>query len=727
MKLYRCEEWSIMKRFRRVLLCLAAVMAVPMLFAADPTISLTATPRYPWNGLVDLAFTIGADETEGGYAEHQPGDDAIVGYRLKYVQSAGDAQLNTGVVPGSKNTIELKFAWESQPGDNGCLFCARGAATQERTFTGFLIGSKWRFDYNMSAGTESATPTLVSGKSVVIRDIAGTASVDGTSVQSFTESSFTVGGPIALFASYVGAPGERVSNYVRAKVYYLKIFGDDGMTLLHDFVPWEKDGVVGMYDMIAKRFVAPNVGTLTCGTQYDTSFSVQDVAGGTNLTMKTLYKSSGEKANVALEKLVSGTYNWLWDAPSDLGADFASEGVVIDVKVGNAVTYTVKFNANGGTGSMANETFESGVAKALTANAFKRTGYLFQGWATSADGAKVYSDKQVVTDLTSTAGGMVNLYALWKNNSYSVKFNANGGTGTMSNEAMEIGVAKALTANAFSRTGYTFSGWATSASGTKVYSDKQSVTDLTKIEGDTVNLYAVWKAVLPVVNGLVAYWSFDGDINDHSGNAHHLAGSVSGWTKNRNSVDKMAASFTGASSLSQTTSLSHEGSLTFTCWAKPSGTDNYPEGSYGDLSGCMGFGNNGMDWYTWPLILSPIAGSSASNVGTGFSVGKNRVIVLARSNQYYGVILNYKGSFSSGWHHFAVVCAQGAAPKLYVDGASVKASALSMSKYKISKSTQVGGGSSSHASMKYSGYLDDLCIYDRALSSAEVKQLYQAK
>ena len=150
------------------------------------------------------------------------------------------------------------------------------------------------------------------------------------------------------------------------------------------------------------------------GAKYDTSFSAQDVIGGTNLAMKTIYKPSGGKANVGLEKLAPGTYSWLWDAPTDVGKDFVGENVVIDAKVGDAITYTVKFNANGGSGSMAVETFESGVAKPLTANKFARAGYIFQGWATSASGAVLYSDKQSVKDLTATAGGTVNLYAVWK-------------------------------------------------------------------------------------------------------------------------------------------------------------------------------------------------------------------------------------------------------------------------------------------------------------------------
>ena len=76
---------------------------------------------------------------------------------------------------------------------------------------------------------------------------------------------------------------------------------------------------------------------------------------------------------------------------------------------------------------------------------------------------------------------------------YSVKFNKNGGSGTMANESFTYGTAKALTANAFTRAGYAFVGWMTSANGTTVaYADGQSVLNLTNQMNATVNLYAKW-------------------------------------------------------------------------------------------------------------------------------------------------------------------------------------------------------------------------------------------
>ena len=149
------------------------------------------------------------------------------------------------------------------------------------------------------------------------------------------------------------------------------------------------------------------------GTKYDTSFTAKDMVGGTNVAMKTIRKSDGTTA-AEKEKLLPGTYNWIWDAAADLPNDFKCERMTVTGTADlSAFPYTVKFNANGGTGTMANQSFTYGTSKALTANAFTRTGYVFQGWATSASGGKVYNDKQKVQDLTTTSGAVVNFYAVW--------------------------------------------------------------------------------------------------------------------------------------------------------------------------------------------------------------------------------------------------------------------------------------------------------------------------
>lgn len=154
--------------------------------------------------------------------------------------------------------------------------------------------------------------------------------------------------------------------------------------------------------------------------------------------------------------------------------------------VGSASTFTVTFNANGGTTPTASKSvsYDSTYGTLPTPT---RTGYAFKGWFTSTTNSTQRTSSSKVNITANQT-----LYAQWTANTYSVKFNANGGSGTMSSASHTYGTAKALTANAFTKAGYTFQGWAASASGDIVYTDKQSVKNLSSTSGAVVNLYAVW-------------------------------------------------------------------------------------------------------------------------------------------------------------------------------------------------------------------------------------------
>lgn len=160
-------------------------------------------------------------------------------------------------------------------------------------------------------------------------------------------------------------------------------------------------------------------------------------------------------------------------------------------------TYTIKFNGNGATsGSTASMSMTYDIAKNLTANGFKKTGYIFDGWNTNSSGTGTnYTDKQSVKNLTSTNGGTVTLYAKWKPITYTIKFDGNGATGgSTASMSMTYDVAKNLTANGFTRTSYKFIGWNTKADGTGTnYTNKQSVKNLTTTNGATITLYAKWE------------------------------------------------------------------------------------------------------------------------------------------------------------------------------------------------------------------------------------------
>ncbi len=150
-------------------------------------------------------------------------------------------------------------------------------------------------------------------------------------------------------------------------------------------------------------------------------------------------------------------------------------------------SYTVTFNANGGTGSMTPQTGSYNTTAPLSLNTFTRTGYTFTGWNTlSGGGGTAYADGASYTFTAS-----VTLYAQWSINSYTVTFNANGGTGSMTPQTGSYNTTAPLTLNTFTRTGYTFTGWNTlSGGGGTAYADGASYTFTA-----SVTLYAQWTAL----------------------------------------------------------------------------------------------------------------------------------------------------------------------------------------------------------------------------------------
>lgn len=160
-------------------------------------------------------------------------------------------------------------------------------------------------------------------------------------------------------------------------------------------------------------------------------------------------------------------------------------------------SYTVKYNANGGSGTMASSSHVYGTAKALSANTFTRTGYSFTGWNTAANGSGTsYSDKQSVSTLTTNSE--IELFAQWGTATYQVIFDANGGTfvsGNFDPKNYTVDSSYTLPTGTITRAGYVFLGWSKTSSATSAsYSDGQSGVSNLGTAGTTVTLYAVWRA-----------------------------------------------------------------------------------------------------------------------------------------------------------------------------------------------------------------------------------------
>jgi uncharacterized repeat protein (TIGR02543 family) len=169
--------------------------------------------------------------------------------------------------------------------------------------------------------------------------------------------------------------------------------------------------------------------------------------------------------------------------------------------------YTLKFNLKDGTGSINDQRIKENQKASQPESKPEKLGSSFEGWFTSDDDGLTLSDAPFDFDTPIT--GDIILYAKWKLETYTVTFNPNAGsdtvTGSMPSQIFTYGLEQNLFTNTFERSGYLFGGWNTLAAptdgnpGTK-YSDGQrlSVTQ-------NLVLYAQWQ--LPPPNSYTV--SFD--------------------------------------------------------------------------------------------------------------------------------------------------------------------------------------------------------------------------
>ncbi len=157
-------------------------------------------------------------------------------------------------------------------------------------------------------------------------------------------------------------------------------------------------------------------------------------------------------------------------------------------------TYTIHYDANGGEGKIADQKMVYGTGSSLAKEGFTLDGMRLAGWSTEPTGDVEFNVGDYENAVPGAVKGMVTLYAVWKP-PFVVKFDANGGTGEMPDQAMADW--DFINPNAFEREGFEFCGWAVERNGMPLYADGETVCffwceDFHQELRDGMTLYACW-------------------------------------------------------------------------------------------------------------------------------------------------------------------------------------------------------------------------------------------
>lgn len=160
--------------------------------------------------------------------------------------------------------------------------------------------------------------------------------------------------------------------------------------------------------------------------------------------------------------------------------------------------YTVYYHSNGGQGEIPPQSVEYDQTFTLANNTFTRTGYTFQNWNTSSNavGGRPFQDGQEVVNLAgkNPNNNRLNLYAQWKANTYTIRYDANGGEGSTEDTPAVYDQSVSLSKGQFTRADHVLAGWSLTAGdqNSKDYFPEQTVQNLTSVDQQVVTLYAVW-------------------------------------------------------------------------------------------------------------------------------------------------------------------------------------------------------------------------------------------
>ena len=178
--------------------------------------------------------------------------------------------------------------------------------------------------------------------------------------------------------------------------------------------------------------------------------------------------------------------------------------------------YAIGYNLNGGsivTGT--NPTTYKKTSPNITLINPSKSGYTFAGW-TGTD----LSSKTITVIIPKGSTGDRFYTANWLENHYTVNFYSNDGTDTVTRKT--VAYTEAFDLPSVKRIDYDLIGWSTTANATTAeYQSGATVSKLTDVDNNTIDLYAIWKPAETHVSGSIS-WKNDTEANRPAAATLHL-------------------------------------------------------------------------------------------------------------------------------------------------------------------------------------------------------------
>lgn len=396
------------------------------------------------------------------------------------VWTAGTASNLNGYNTGNYKGIQLGA--KSKTGSISFETKYNWGSVENTTYYGYTVIKKIALFLNNGNGTISATVkvggTNCTSSGSVSKNSSATSQRDGTSKVEYTPASGHDSGKINIAYSATSGGG-----------YFCAI------QVLCEEPP-----------------VSKTLSSITLSGTHQTSFTVGDTFSYSGLIVTAHY--SDESTGTVTPTSVT-TPDLSTTGSKQVTVSYIEGGITktatYNVTVNTPVDYTITYDANGGTGTVPTSTVGHGSVSLPSSAALTNSGYVLDGWGD--DDHRNNTTAQYALGASYMLSADITLYAHWSQ-TYTVSFNGNGGTGTMTDVPNQLG-SYTLPASTFTApSGKTFAGWKAGNAGSLLAAGSSYNVS------SAVTFYAQWST--PEMNTIYGKYQLCTSIDDLVENGHYI-------------------------------------------------------------------------------------------------------------------------------------------------------------------------------------------------------------